>query len=235
MPGATSKTVGLSKVDCFVADATAIDPEISIRSYSEGVTAANVDEFLDGVDLVVDETELTHLELGAMISDTAALLGVPVVIVMNIGFAAQVTALAPDGPGFRQMMDISTSESLDEISRRTVDFARCVPYLPPYTDLDVLAAVVDGASLPSVVSGVNLAAALGASQCFLWLTKGIEVERPDPITFPTVRYIDSLTGESRAIRNVNLHYKLSLLRMKFSELRGRTPKLRYPVENSRRT
>lgn len=230
VPGATTKTVGLSKIDCFIADARAIDPEISIRSYSEGVTAKNVGEFLDGVDLVVDETELTQLELGTMISDAAVVAGVPVVIVMNIGFAAQVTALSPEGPGFRQMMGISSSETLEEISRRSVDFARCIPYLPPYTDSDVLAAVIDGASLPSIVPGVNLAAALGASQCFLWLTRGIEAERPDPLMFPTVRYIDALTGESWAVRNVKLHYKLSLLRMKIRELRGGTPKLRYPVE-----
>lgn len=229
VPGANFANLGRAKVDCFVEDAREIDPDVAIRVFSEGVTERNIGEFLDGADLIVDETELTKLELGTMISDEAQKRDQPIVIVMNIGFAAQVTALSPKGPGFREMMDIPSTEPLAEVARRQVDFARCIPYIPPYVHIGVLESVIAGASLPSIVHGVNLASALGASQCFLWLTRGVESERPKPITYPQVQYVDALTGESKRVRNVQRSYAKSLIRMKLSQSFGRTPKVQYPV------
>lgn len=231
VPGARMSTLGRPKVDCFVEDLLDIQPDAQIEVYPTGVSAANVEGFMHGADLVVDETELTRLELGAMIADEARRIGLPVVVVMNIGFAAQVTSYDPAGPGFREMMGIGIDESLDEIAQRTVDFGRCVPYIAPYTDIDVLRAVQAGAPLPSIVSGVNLASALGASQCFLHLTKGIDDSRASPILYPRVLYLDSMTGESRVVRSVGWSYRRSVLRMTLSRALGKTPRMSYPPQS----
>lgn len=229
VPGATAENVGRSKVECFVEDVLAINPSAEIDEYRTGVHAENITQFVGDADLVVDETELTRLELGAMLADEAIRQRIPVVVVMNIGFAAQVTSYSPDGPGFRVMMGIAADESYEEIATRTVDFSRCIPYIAPYTDASVLTAVQNGASLPSIVQGVNLASALGASQCFLHLTRGVDPRRPTPLHYPRVLYVDSLTGSSRVVRRVGWSHRLSLLRMMTSKVRGRTPPMSYPA------
>ena len=228
VPGARMSTLGRPKVDCFVEDLLEIRPDAEIEVYRAGVSADNVEQFVHRADVVVDETELTRLELGTMIADEARRIDVPVVVVMNIGFAAQVTSYDPAGPGFREMMGIGVDETLDEVAQRTVDFGRCIPYIAPYTDIDVLRAVQEGAALPSIVSGVNLASALGASQCLLHLTKGIDEARPSAIFYPKVLYVDSLTGASRVVRNVRWSYRRSVLRMMISRALGKTPRMSYP-------
>jgi tRNA A37 threonylcarbamoyladenosine dehydratase len=52
--GASVDTLGERKVDVMSAMARAINPEADIRVFDEGVSAANLDAFLDDVDVYVD-------------------------------------------------------------------------------------------------------------------------------------------------------------------------------------
>ena len=52
--GATMHSIGRAKVEVMAEMASAINPELDIRSFSDGVDAGNVERFLDGVDLYVD-------------------------------------------------------------------------------------------------------------------------------------------------------------------------------------
>ena len=232
VPGARVENLGRLKVDCFVEDALAIAPDAHVEVIDGGVTADNVDDLLDGAALVIDETELTRLALGAMISDAARRHRVPVLVVMNVGFAGQVTAYAPEGPGFREMMGIPAEASLEDIAKRELDLSRCVPYIAPYTDLGVLAAVQEGAPLPSIVQGVSQACALGASQAFLWLTRSVSSSRPSPVTLPVVRYVDALTGESCDVTDIGQAFAETLARMRASAANGHTTDCQYPVDFS---
>lgn len=230
VPGARLGNIGRSKSQCFVEDALEIDSDVSISVVDGGVSQDNVTDFVSKADLVIDETELTRLEIGAMLSDECCRQKVPVLVVMNVGFAGQVTAYHPSGPGFREMMGIPADEGLEHVAKRHVEFGRCIPYLAPYTDGDVLEAVENGAPLPSITQGVNQAVALGASQAFLWLTRGVANKRPEPVTYPAVRYVDSLTGESGTVLDVPDGFDRSLTRMSASSKERKTPRVRYPIE-----
>jgi sulfur-carrier protein adenylyltransferase/sulfurtransferase len=52
--GATVSSIGKPKVDVLAAMARDINPELDIRVFPRGVDAANLPDFLDGVDLYVD-------------------------------------------------------------------------------------------------------------------------------------------------------------------------------------
>lgn len=203
VPGAVVPNLGRPKVDCFVEDALAINPELKLEVFPEGVTPFTVEPFLRGADLVVDETELTRLEIGTLIADHAERSGIPDLQVMNVGFAAQVTSFHPTaGGGFRDMIGVDADAPLNAVARVGLDLRRVLPVLPRYLDLAVVEAVEGGAPLPSVVPGVNLASALGASQAFLHLVAGAAgSRRPEPVWYPEILYLDSLTGESRWTRD----------------------------------
>ena len=231
VPGANHPNLGRPKVDCFYEDAYAINPAVKVEIFNGGVNTENVTAFMDGADLVIDESELTRLELGTMISDEARRLGIPNLHVMNIGFAAQVFSFDPASRStFRQMIGVDDSVSLEEVGAMSLDLSTVLPFLPDYLDLTVFEAVNAGAPLPSIVQGVNLASALGTSQAFLHLTARVPgSRRPTPVWFPNVLYIDSLTGQVQRTSNVAQSHEISLKRVRANNHQNTVTRLRYPL------
>ena len=233
VPGANHPNLGRRKVDCFFEDALAINPSLKLEVYPEGVTADNLGPFLHGADLVIDETELTRLELGTMIADRARHLGIANLQVMNIGFSGQVTAFHPTRrPSFRDMIGVDEDTPLEEVADIDLDLRRVIPFLPDYLDDIVLTAIDEGAPLPSIVQGVNVAAALGASQAFLHLVAGAEGSvRPEPVWFPEIVYSDSLSGETLRSFDITSSHDRSRAAMSANKRKGRITRLRYPLDD----
>ena len=50
------------------------------------------------------------------------------------------------------------------------------------------------------------------------------------MTYPAVRYVDSLTGESGTVLDVPDGFDRSLTRMSASSKERKTPRVRYPIE-----
>lgn len=204
---ADESTYGRLKVDVLEEGINNIRPQTKVISYKEGVTADNVEEFVRGADLVLDESELTYLHIGTSLSREARKNNIPSLLVMNIGFAAIATSFNPHSSyDFEKMMGIPKGMPLDEVKDMQVDFSRCLPYLPNYGDLTTLKAVQQGASLPSLVQGVKVASALGSTETFLHLTSTVGNRRRKPTYAPKWRYMDAMNGEAGVIKHPRLSY-----------------------------
>lgn len=208
--GANHFTYGQKKVEILRNNIYAINPDAKVRIYDEGVTEDNVNDFMHDTKIVFDESELTYLHIGTMIAREARKNRVPNVLVMNLGFAAVSTSFHPESKyTFEKIMGVNPGMPLDEIKEQKVHFDRCLPYVPRYGDLKTLEAVQQGASLPSIIQGVNVAAALGSSQAFLHITNVLGNHRKKPIYAPRFAYMDSYSLESGVVRYPKLsHYKL---------------------------
>ncbi|MFB2555234.1 ThiF family adenylyltransferase [Herbiconiux liangxiaofengii] len=236
VPGATTRTYGRPKAEVFRDEVLAINPGAVVHVYRDGVTPENAAEFLAGCDLVFDESETTHPEIGTAIARHARALGIPDLLVVNVGFAATVTAFRPEGGfTFERFMGLPEHASLEQIAEQQVDFARFLPYIPPYSDLRGLAAMNsdghDGTrpSLPSIAPGVDLASALGTTQAFLHLTAaaGIENRRRRPIWAPRLAVVDAYTLRSRIIRAGKATHWRHLLAALARDRAGRNPQGAY--------
>lgn len=204
---ADESTYGRLKVDVLEEGINNIRPQTKVISYKEGVTVDNVEEFVRGADLVLDESELTYLHIGTALSREAKKNNIPSLLVMNIGFAAIATSFDPrQSYDFEKMMGIPSGMPLDEVKDMNVDFSRCLPYLPNYGDLASLKAVEQGASLPSVVQGVKVASALGSTEAFLHLTSSVSNRRRKPTSAPHWRYMDAMNGEAGVIKHPRMSY-----------------------------
>lgn len=209
--GASSSHIGKNKAEVFREMVTDMRPDAKVNVYTDGVNEDNVKEFMHGSNLVLDESELTHLELGTMIARTARGERIPDLLVMNIGFAAIATSFHPESvKNFEHIMGVPQGAPLDEVADMDVDFSRCLPYLPRYGDLRTLEAVKGGAPLPSISPGVDVASAIGSTEAFLHLTSGAGNRRRQPTWSPKFRYMDSYTGESGVIRTPRLAYYMGL-------------------------
>lgn len=215
VPGAKSSNMGRNKAEVLAEEIMDLRPDADIVIYDKGITPDNVEEFVYGADLTIDETELTYPHVGTMLAREARKNGIPNLFVMNIGFAAVATAFAPDGKyTFERMMGLPEGAPLDEIAEMKVDFSRCIPYIPQYGDLDTLLAVQNGAKLPSIKQGVDIAAALGVTEAFLHLTGNyVDNRRRKPTWAPHFRYIDAYAGKAGVIRNAQLGYYAGVLMM----------------------
>ncbi len=233
VPGATVDTIGRNKAIVFRQEVLKINPTAVVKVFAEGATEKTIDEFIDGVSLILDETELTKLELGTMVARAARAYGVPDVLVMNIGFAAQVTSFHPSrGMTFERFMGIPEDLTLDEVAKRVLQLSHCVPYIPPYTDLGTLRAVRNGAPLPSIVQGVGVASAIGASQVFLHIVSSLNLRWPKPIWAPQVAYMDSLLNTSGVSSHRILSHYFSLMQLSTRQKLGLNPSASYS-ENAR--
>lgn len=232
VPGATSSTYGRNKAEVFEEKIKDINPDAEVRVFTDGVLPENVEEFMYGADLILDESELTQLEIGTLIARQAIKQGIPNLVVMNIGFAAQATSFHPSGDKrFEDIMGIPRGMSLDEVADLEVDLSRCVPYIPKYSDLRTLRAVQEGAPLPSIAQGVDIASALGSSQAFLHLTRGAGNRRPEPTWAPRFRYMDALDGTSGETRFPRLSHYRSLAYAALRQYLGRNSDASYSTED----
>jgi len=212
--GATTSAYGRNKAEVFRDMVHDIRPNVSIDIYTDGITEDNIEAFMNGATLVLDESELTRLEIGTMIARTARKKNIPVLLVMNIGFSAIATSFHPKrGKTFEDIMGIPNKASLKQIAKMKVDFSRCLPYVPNYSDISALQAVQDGASLPSISQGVDIASAIGSTEVFLHITASANNHRRQPTWAPKFRYMDSYNGKSGVIRIPRLAHYFSLTKM----------------------
>ncbi|AKM80324.1 TPA: hypothetical protein DDX46_03240 [Candidatus Saccharibacteria bacterium] len=203
---ATTPNVGRNKAEVFKEMVEALPASPKVTIYDDGVISENVEEFLYGADLYLDESELLKPEIGTLLARTALKQETPGLLVMNIGFAGIATSLR--GGDFEKIMGIPKDMPLDEVAEMKVDLSRCVPYIPPYGDYRTLLATQGGAPLPTISEGVDMASGLGSTEAFLHLTYGIGNNRKEPTWAPRYRFMDAYTNKSGVIRYPRASYYL---------------------------
>lgn len=232
---ATKNNVGRNKAEVFKEMAESLPSQPKIVVYKEGVNEDNVDEFTHGADLILDESELRYLHIGTMLSREAVKKSIPELLVMNVGFAGVATSFKPSkGKTFEKLMGIPKGMPLDEVAELEVDFARALPYLPPYGDHRTLLSVQKGASLPSISQGVDMASAIGSTEAVLHLTSMVKNHRKSPVWAPRYRYMDAYTNKSGVKHMPRTSYYLSAAAMMARSYTGRNPKADYTLDDIRR-
>jgi len=100
--GATVSTLGRPKLDVLVALALDINPALDIRQLPDGVTAANVDEFLRGADLYVDGLDFFAFDARRTTFAACARLGVPATTAAPLGMGVASLTFLPGRMTFEE-------------------------------------------------------------------------------------------------------------------------------------
>lgn len=224
----TQATIGVNKAEAVGSYVKSINPDIKVITYTNGVTSDNVEAFVGGSDLLVDETEFTLHAIGVQLARQARKHNIPNLMAMNIGFGTTVTSYHPKGRTFEKTLGLSEDAPIDEIAKQEVPLSRWLAYLPPYADLDVFKKIASGEkSAPSVAPGVAIAAGIAAVQAVLHLTSDANNNRPCPIFAPRVMMFDAMTGASRTIKHPVLSHYNYLVKMLVRNKFNRNPKASY--------
>jgi sulfur-carrier protein adenylyltransferase/sulfurtransferase len=93
--GATTPSLGQNKLDTMVTQALSVNPFAEIKPFPQGISSENLDEFLDGVDVVVDSLDYFEFDIRRMLFNRARERGVYVVTVGPIGFSSAMLVFSP--------------------------------------------------------------------------------------------------------------------------------------------
>lgn len=100
--GAAVSTLGRSKLDVLVEMARDVNPELDIRTFPQGVTANNVEEFLRGADIYVDGLDFFAFEARTFTFGACARLGVPATTAAPLGMGVALLNFLPGRMTFEQ-------------------------------------------------------------------------------------------------------------------------------------
>jgi molybdopterin/thiamine biosynthesis adenylyltransferase len=112
---ATCDTLGESKTTVCAEMIRSINPQARVKSFTDGITEENLDEFLDGVDVVVDGLEFFRFDIRRALYARARTLGIPVVNAGPIGYGAAVLVFMPDGESFDEYFRLNDAMTRAEM------------------------------------------------------------------------------------------------------------------------
>jgi molybdopterin/thiamine biosynthesis adenylyltransferase len=126
--GANLETVGRRKIEVMEEYARRINPELRIKPFPEGVTAANLDAFLTGVDIYVDSLDYFAFDIRAKVFDACYERGIPVVSAGPIGMGVALLNFIPGKMHFRDYFDWKDNDP--EITKAIKFLVGLAPSLP---------------------------------------------------------------------------------------------------------
>jgi molybdopterin/thiamine biosynthesis adenylyltransferase len=110
--GASMKALGRSKVDVMAEEAREINPELEIRCFREPIGPSNINDFLEGVDVVLDGIDFFAIESRRLIFREARRRGIWAITAGPLGFGAAYLVFSPTGMSFDQYFDLNDRMSL---------------------------------------------------------------------------------------------------------------------------
>ena len=115
--GANVRTIDRPKAEVLEEMALAINPDLRITRFDEGVTEQNLETFLSGVDLFVDGFDFFVLDIRRRVFARCHALGIPAITAGPIGMGTSLLAFVPDGMSFEQYFRMEGRPELEQYFR----------------------------------------------------------------------------------------------------------------------
>ena len=191
--GARVSTLERNKARVVTEDVLEINPEAEIKVYPDGITWDNVEEFVDGADVIIDGLDLSVMHLRKRMFDLARVRGIPVITCPVIGWGAGIAIFDPErSPSFGDFFGkIPEDQKSDEWRRFISNYALHFISSRP-TGIDVtlgMKRTLEGRP-PAVAAPCRLNAALVPTAIFGYL-----FDKGNLPLVPTTLYVDILGGK----------------------------------------
>lgn len=104
--GATSETIGQSKISVLTRMAKEISPTVDIKTFPQGFNEGNAQEFLSDADIVVDAIDFFCLTARELLYTRARNYKKTVLFSAPLGFSSTLHVFTPDSMSFHKYFDI---------------------------------------------------------------------------------------------------------------------------------
>jgi len=188
--GARMPTLFRNKADVIAQEILEINPGADVRAYIDGITWDNVEEFVDGADIVIDGLDISVMHLRERMFDLAREKGIPVFTCPVIGWGAGIAVFDPEtSPSFREFFgeipeDPDSEEWHRFIERYAVNFLSA---RPTGIDIQLGKRRAKQGTPPSIAAACRLNAALVSTAVY-----GFLFDKGSIPVVPTTLHIDLL-------------------------------------------
>lgn len=115
--GAFTSTFGQQKIDVIGRMVQDINPQAELRAFPQGVSADNIDEFLNDVDVYLDGLDFFVLPIRRLVFARCRERGIPAVTVAPMGMGAAFLYFDPKGLSFEDYFRFEGHESVEQYAR----------------------------------------------------------------------------------------------------------------------
>jgi molybdopterin/thiamine biosynthesis adenylyltransferase len=115
--GASLPQIGRRKVEVLAEMALAINPEVEIKPFPDGVDPENVSDFLHGVDLYMDGLDFFAVAARRLVFAACGDRRIPAVTAAPLGMGAAVLNFLPDGLSFEEYFRLDGHNEREQLLR----------------------------------------------------------------------------------------------------------------------
>jgi len=198
--GAFVSTLGRPKAEVAEEMMRDINPQAEVRVFGDGVTPANVNEFLNGVDVYVDGIDFFAVEARRMLFAACYERGIPAVTAAPLGMGVSLLYFKPSGISFERYFRLEGASRQEQLARFIAGLS---PAMLQRNYLEVPSAVdFKGERGPSTVMACDLCAGVTGT-AVLKLLLGRGPLRPAPWAMQFDAYRQKLSFTWRPFGNAN--------------------------------
>ena len=198
--GATRATLGQPKLDVLVQMARDINPELEIRTFPDGVSSANIDAFLEGVDVYVDGLDFFAFDARTFTFGACARLRVPATTAAPLGMGVAMLNFLPGRMTFEEYFGFEGQPEEERALRFLLGLSPAMlqrSYLVDRTRVDLAAQ-----RGPSTIIACQLCAGVAAAETLkILLRRGPIVAAPWGLHFDAYRNRYKRTWRPAGYRN----------------------------------
>ncbi|MGE0811369.1 MAG: ThiF family adenylyltransferase [Immundisolibacter sp.] len=115
--GAFLHTIGQPKIDVVADMARAVNPELGLRLFPDGVSLENLDQFLDGVDVYVDGIDYFAFDIRRAVFAACRERGIPAITAAPLGMGAALLVFMPTGMSFDDYFQLAGQSESEQALR----------------------------------------------------------------------------------------------------------------------
>ena len=183
--GATMNTIGEKKTTVAKKIVHDINPDADVKLFEMGVHPSSIDEFLDGVDIVIDSLDFYCFKERFMLYSTARKKGLWVLTSPPLGFGFTLLCFDPKGMSFEEYFNFNPSDSEFELAVSLIAGITPRGFMLKYLDKSIMN--LGKRQLPSLSPApFIIAGVITTHACNILLKKA------KPLSVPTIIQYDAL-------------------------------------------
>lgn len=213
--GAVCSSLKQPKIDVLAHMAKDINPEIELNEFPNGISDANLDNFLDGADAYVDGIDFFALEIRRKIFSACARKGIPALTAAPLGMGVAMLYFRPGGMTFEEYFQLEGHSRFEQ-------FVRFIAGLSPamlQRDYLVVQSAVNFIEErgPSTIMACDLCAGvMGTEVLKVLLGRGVQRAVPWSLQFDAYHQKSTLTWRPMGNRNPMQKLLMALIRKKLT-------------------
>jgi len=230
------------KLEVMAEQALSINPYLELNRFKEGINESNMDDFLNGVDVVLDGLDFFQFEIRRLLFKRAAEKRIHVITAGPMGYSSAMLVFSPQGMGFDEYFNIRDGMADED---KYLSFALGLSPRPTHIKyMDFKKVDFSSKAGPSLDIACQICAGMAATEAVKVILKKGKI-KPAPHYYQYDPFLQTLRKGYLFMGNRNLYQRLKIQVVKkfinrnkpksppeIPEKPERQPRLEETIENS---